>query len=121
MPAVVTPVWQEVGLGGWNTSWPAALSPASRVVVYVVPVDDVTEEITLPCSDTPASAPLVVYWITVAVPSAHCTTATPLVVLLTQLPLPVGTGSPFVPANTVPLAGAPLVDDWQPLRLPVKL
>ena len=53
-------------------------------------------------------------------PSAHWATAMPLVVLLLQLPLPVGTGSPFVPANTVPLAGPP-DDDWQLLRLPVKL
>jgi len=89
--------------------------------VYVVPVDEVTEAMTVPCSATPASAPLVEYWITVVVPSDHWATAIPLVVLLTQLPLPVGTGSPFVPANTVPLVGAPIVEDWQLLKLPVKL
>jgi hypothetical protein len=111
MPAVVAPVWHEVGLGGWKISCPAAVSPTSRVVVYVVPVDEVTEGMTLPCRLTAAAAPLVVYWITVVVASDHWMTAIPLVLLLAQLPLPVGRGSPLVPANTVPVPGAPLVED----------
>ena len=49
------------------------------------------------------------------VPSAQPTIAVPLVVLLPQLPFPVGTGSwncsPAIvltlPADTVPVAGAP--------------
>src|SRR2546423_636058 len=106
IPAVVTPApAHAVGSGGSKATAPRALSPAYRVVVNVVPVDDVTDPMTVPWSTTAAAAPLVVYWTTVAVPSAHWTTAIPLVVLLPQLPLPVGTGSPFVPADTVPVAG----------------
>src|SRR5438876_939969 len=121
MPAVVTPApVQAVGSGGSKASGAAALSPAYRIVVYVVPVDDVTDATTLPWSATAASAPFVVYWTTVVVPSDHWATAIPLVVLLAQLPLPLGTGRPFVPANTVPLAGPP-DDDWQLDRFPVKL
>ena len=88
--------------------------------MYVVPVDDVTEPMTLPWRLTAAAAPLVVYCTTVVVPSAHWATAIPLVVLLPQLPFPLGVGSPLVPANTVPLAGPP-DEDWQLARLPVKL
>lgn len=111
MAAVLAPVWQSVGLGGWKASCPAAVSPVYRVVVYVVPVDDVTEGITLPCRLTAAPMPVVVYWITVVVASDHWITAVPLVELLPQLPLPVRAGSPLVPAKTVPLAGEPLTVD----------
>src|SRR5438477_5638068 len=121
MPALVTPVVPHaVGSGGSKASAPCALSPANRVVVYVVPVDEVTDGMTVPWRLTAARAPLVEYWTTVVVPSDHCATAIPLVVLLPQLPLPVGTGSPFVPAKTVPLAG-PADEDWQLDRVPVKL
>jgi len=85
-----------------------------------VPVDEVTDAMILPCNTTAAAAPLVVYWTTVVVASDHWTTAIPPVVLLPQLPLPVGTGRPFVPAKTVPLAG-PVDDDWQFVKPPVKL
>src|SRR5213083_1563508 len=108
MPALVTPApAHAVGSGGSNASAPSALSPAYRVVVYVVPVDDVTDAMTVPWRVTAAAAPLVEYWTTVVVPSDHWATAIPFVVLLPQLPFPVGTGSPFVPANTVPVAGPP--------------
>jgi hypothetical protein len=48
---------------------------------------------TEPDSCTAAAAPVVEYETTVVLPSAHVLSELPLVVLLLQLPLPLGTGS----------------------------
>src|SRR6266480_843172 len=125
--AVVTPAPpQAVGSDGWNVSAPTADCPASRVVAIVFDVGcpgcglmagSVTLATTLPLRWTAAAAPVVENCTTVWVPSLHVTMAVPFVVLLAQLPLPVGTGSwkrspvagsvTTLPASTAPEAGAP--------------
>ena len=58
--------------------------------------------VTLPWSTTAAAAPLVVYWISVRVPSAQVISDRPWVVLLPQLPVPVEFGITY----DLPVAGS---------------
>src|SRR5712691_6007968 len=117
-----------------------ALKPAGTLLATTVKV---IAGWTVPCSATAAAAPLVEYPTTVAVPSAHCETDCPDVELLPHVPLPVGPGSWYrtvpvvvvpvvvlvrvtvsgiwIPAETVPDAGAPATVDWHEVNVPEKL